>query len=100
MSRQRLTAPTEIEKDGSPVTEDLSETLGQTESSILLFGDRIGIERLVVATHVLVAKATILVYERSQQVGLLRRSPHHLFTFAVQRVQDYLTSVECLLITP
>src|SRR5829696_7800527 len=93
-------APTEKEQDSAPIVQDLAEAFGHAEDPVALFCGSVRYERFFVETHVFVATAAVLVYERGKQVGLLLRRSNLELAPAIQGVEDDLPSVECLPIEP
>jgi hypothetical protein len=53
-----------VQEDGAPVIQNLTEAFVHAENPVALFSGGVGVERLFVAAHVLVAKAAVLVHER------------------------------------
>src|SRR5215212_3705905 len=99
VGRQRFVSTTEVQENAAPVVQDLAQAFARIEGAVPLFGDGVGAECFAVAAHAFVAQTAVLMYERSQHLRLLLRGPHSQVAYAIQRVQDDLSGIECFLIS-
>jgi hypothetical protein len=95
-----LSAPTEKQEYRAPVVQDLPDPLVLADGPVALLGRAVGLERRLVAAHVLEATAQVLLHQRGQHVALVPRGGDHDLTRAVERVEDDLSGVQGLLVKP